>query len=335
MCHFGEGGIERCQHCSETEFLTLIKVALNVAPPRPAYQIVAPMVPHHSNLGHPLSTKYNYHIDTYGNLMARNIFDHEQASNQHTQPSRHDAAISEMMPRKQQRVHTDQAPFMRNVQGAARTAQQIHSNQLAAPMCDGRAHNQSHQHLPPSSRQNTTTYLKGECEKKSSDQAADQTHPRKEDLEAWTPRMNKLPTACWKDERIFIPLVQAKLANEAYFRHQEQRLNDIWRMYGKERKALAAYQAPPLEETWTPVFEEEEIVECETDPWEEVWGRSVLEGEASMRDILDEDETWPQEAPEKPDVWTREPDGMFSSNALKKLLRVSLLENTLHEKRFG
>ena len=335
MCHFGEGGFERCQHCSDTEFLTIIEFGLNVGPPRPAHQIVAPMVPHHSNLGHPQPTKYNYHIDTYGNLMARNIFDHEQASNQHTQPSRHDAAVGEMMQRKQQRAHTDQAPFARVVQMVAPTAQQIHSNQLAAPMCDGRVHNESHQHLPSSSRHNNTTHLAGKCEKKLSDQAANQSHPRKEDLEVLTPRMNKLPIGCWKDERIMIPLVQEKMAIEAYFIRREQRINDIWRMYGNERKALAAYQAPALEETWAPVFEEEEILEREIAPWDEVWGRSVLEGEASMRDILDEDETWPQEAPEESAVWTREPGGMFSSTALKQLLRVSILEKSLREEEFG
>ena len=150
-----------------------------------------------------------------------------------------------------------------------------------------------------------------------------------------TPRMNIQPSPCWKDERIIFPmiqpLVQEQLANDAYFRHQEQRLNDIWGMYGNEWKALAAFQAPNLEETWTPKFEEEEVLESEIAPWDKVWERSVLEGEASMRDILDEDETWPAEAGEEGDNWTREPDGMLSSTALKELLRVSFLEKKLRE----
>ena len=332
MCYIGEDRIERCQHCSETEFQTLLKFTLNVGPPRPAYQLVAPMAQHHSNIFYQQPSRYNYHIDPYGNSMVGNIFDREQAPNQHTQPSRHDAAISEMMQRKQQRANTDQALSSRHIQRGAPTTQQIQSNhQLASSMCDGRAHNESHQHLPSSSRHSTTSDLTSEYENQTWNQAASQKHPRKEDKDVLTPRMNKLPPPCWGDERIMFPLVQQQLANEAYFRRQEQRLNDIWGMYGKERKALAAFQAPELEETWRPVFEEEEIFECEIAPWDEVWERSVLEGEASMRDILDEDETRPEEAPEEPDIWTREPHGMFSSIALKKLLRVSALQQSLRE----
>ena len=333
MCYVGEGRIEKCQHCSETEFQTLLKFTVNVGPSRPVYQLVAPMAQHHSNIGHPQPSRHNYHIDPYGNSTARNTFDREQAPNQHTQPSRHDAAVSEIMQCKQQRTNTDQASFPRKIQRVAPTAQQIQSNhELASALCDGRAHDESHQHLPSSSRHNTTTDLTSKYESQMSNQAASQKHAREEDMDVVTPRMNKLPPECWKDERIMFPLVQVQLANEAYFRRQEQRLNDIWRMYGKERKALAAFQAPELEETWTPVFEEEEeILECETAPWDEVWERSVLEGEASMRDILDEDETWPEEAPEEPNKWTREPDGMFSSNALKQLLRVLALEKQRRE----
>ena len=290
------------------------------------------MVQHHSNIGNPQSSRYDCHIDPYGNSAARDIFDREKALNQHTQPSRRDAAISEMMQRKQQRANTDQAPFARHIQKGAPTAQQIQSNhQLASPTCDRRAHNESHQHLPPSSRHNTSTEPTGGYENQASNQAASQNHPRYEDMEVVTPKMNKLPLPCWEDEGIMFPLVQEKLANEAYFRRQEQRLDDIWGMYGKERQALTAFQAPELEETWTPVFEEEEVLECEIAPWDEIWGRSVLEGEAFMRDILDEEETCLEEAAQEADVWTREPDGMFSSNSLKLLLRVSVLEKSLRE----
>ena len=335
MCYVAEDSIERCQHCSETEFQTLLKFTLHIGPRRPAHQLVAPMAQHYSNIGDPQPPRYDYHIDPYGNSTARSIFDRERASNQHLQPSRHNAAISEMMLRKQQRKNTDQAPSSRHTQRVAPTAQQIQSNHhLASVMCDGRAHNESHQHLPSSSRHNTTTDLISEYENRTSSPAASQDHPQEEDVEVLTPRMNKLPPPCWRDERIILPLVQRQLANEAYFRRQEQRLNDIWGMYEKERKELVASQGPALEETWTPIFEEEEILECEIAPWDEVWDRSVLEGEASMRDILDEDENWPEEeAAEEADenVWTREPDGMFSSTALKTLLRVSFLEKSLLE----
>ena len=337
MCYIGDGEIERCQHCSETEFQTLFKITLNVGPPRPAHQLVAPMVQHHSKVGHPQPSRYNCHIDPYGNSTARIIFDRDQASNQHTQPSRRDAAVGEMMQRNMQRANTDQALFTRHIQRASPTAQQIQSNhQLASPMCDGRAHNEIHQHLPSSSRHHPTTDMTDEYENQASNQAASQNYVRREEMEVVTPRMNKLPPlACWKDERIMFPLmfplVQEQLANEAYFTRQEQRVNDIWGMYGKEREALAAFQAPKLEESWTPVFEEEEILECEIAPWDEVWKRSVLEGEASMRDILDEDETWPEEAAEEAGNWTREAGGMFSSTALKQLLRVFILEDSLRE----
>ena len=127
------------------------------------------------------------------------------------------------------------------------------------------------------------------------------------------------------------PLVQQQMANDAYFIRQEQRLDDIWGMYGEERKALAAFQAPHLEETWTPEFEEEEVLETEIAQWDEVWKRSVLEGEASMRDILDEDETWPAETGEEGDNWTRKRDGMLSSTALKQLLLVHFREKSLRE----
>ena len=290
------------------------------------------MAQHHSNIGYPQPSRYYYHIHPYGNSTARIICDREQASNQHAQLSRHDAAIGEMMQRKQQRANTDLAPFSRHIQRAAPTAQQKQSNhQLASAMCDGRAHNESRQHLPYSSRHSTTSDLTDDYENQTSNQADSQDHSREEDMGVLTPRMNKLPPPCWGDERIMFPLVQEQLATEAYFRRQEQRLNDIWGMYEKERKELAAFEAQKLEETWTPVFEEEEILECEMAPWDKVWERSVLEGEASMRDILDEDETWPEEAAEEADVWTREPDGMLSSNTLKQLLRVSILEKSLRE----
>lgn len=336
MCCVGDGRVERCQHCSETDFHTLLNIILNVGPPRPAHQLVAPIVQHHPNVGHPQPSRYNYHIDPYGNPTATNIFDLELAMNQHTQRSEHNATISERMQRKRQRANTDQAPFTGHIQREAPTAQRIQSShQLASPICDGRAHNESHQHLPSSSRHNTTTDLTGKYENQMSNQAASQKYARREDLAVVTPRMNLRPLACWKDERIIFPLlqplVQEQLANEEYFRDQEERLNNIWGMYGKERKALAAIQAPSLEESWAPVFEEEEILECEAAPCDEVWKRSVLEGEACMRDILDEDETWPEEAGEEGDNWTREPDGMFSSTALKQLLRVSILEQSLRE----
>ena len=184
--------------------------------------------------------------------------------------------------------------------------------------------------LPSSSRQSSVQDLPGEEGRPGPSRDVSQYRTRRQEMES-TPGMNRLPFPCWQNNCYMLPLVHEKVTEREYYRHQDARLNDIWGMYGKEREALAACHTPEPDETWTPVFEEKEIVEHDRPQWEEIWERSVLGGEATMRKILNEDETWPPEAPTNPDIWTREPGGMLSSAVLKQLLRVLTLEASLRE----
>lgn len=153
-------------------------------------------------------------------------------------------------------------------------------------------------------------------------------------MEVLTAGMNKLPPPCWGDERVILPLAQEQLREEDLYRRQEQEMDDIWGMYAKEREALAAVYNPEPEKHWTPVFEEPGIWERKTPLWDEVWAHSVLGGEAWMRNLLGENETWPQEPPEEADIWTREEGGMLSAAVLKRLLRVFTIQAVQEEERF-
>ena len=332
MCYFGEGRVKRCQHCSETQYQKLL---LNLGLARSAHRTVATMAQHQSNMDHPQASRYSYHVDQYGYSTARKIFDFEQAPTQFTQPfSGYDAASVEMMPRKQQRANMDQASSSRHIQRTASSTQNIqNSHHVTSARPDVRAHNEGYQHLPSSSRHHTaTTDLTSE---RSHSQTPSQSQPPYEDMEVVTPGMNKLPPPSWEDRKVISPLVRAQLDEEELHWRLERRLNDIWAMYGKEREALTAFQAPEVEETWTPEFEEQEddddILESEIPLWDVIWERSMFDGEASMRDILDEDKTRPQETAEELDIWTRETGGMLSPTVLRQLLRVLVLQKSLRE----
>lgn len=149
-------------------------------------------------------------------------------------------------------------------------------------------------------------------------------------MEVLTPGMNKLPHPSWEDEQVILPLVKQQLRQDRYFEHQEQKLDDIWAMYGKEREVLAACHTPEPEEIWTPEFEEE-ILEREVPLEDEIWARSTLEGEAWMRNILEEIEAWPQAPPEEADIWTREDGGMLSAAGLRRIWRIFTLQASLEE----
>ncbi|CAF9942441.1 MAG: hypothetical protein ALECFALPRED_009753 [Alectoria fallacina] len=197
----------------------------------------------------------------------------------------------------------------------------------------GRGRKERHLDPPSSSRQHAITDLTGEDEDQGTIQKTSQNHSRIEDMEVLTAGMNKLPPPCWGDERVIRLLVQQQLKDEEFFEHQEQELDDIWAMYGKEREALAASHTPEPDETWTPDFQEE-ILEREIPLQEEIWAPSVLEGEAWMRNILDEDESWPQEPREEVNIWTREDGGMLSAAVLKRLSRIFTLQASLEEETF-
>lgn len=283
--------------------------------------------------------------------------EHQIANADQPSSSRHDALVSGTAQRQilkpeqpstsrhnshvdEQRQLSDQASSSgkdtRNY-AAAQGGQQIRSqNQLASKRRDigndratGRGLKEGYRNLPSTSRHHTATDLTDEDEHQDSSEKASQNLPRKEDIEVLTAGMNKLPPPCWGDERIFLPLVQEQLAEEEYFRCQEQGMADVWGMYGKEREALAANITPEPDETWTPEFEEEEILERETPLWEEIWVRSVIGGEAWMRDILDEDETWPLKEPKEADIWMGDQGGMLSSTVLKRLIPIFNLQESL------
>ena len=306
MCYVWEGQIERCQHCSETDYQNLRKVVQNVGPARPTHQLIARMAQHHLNRGHPQPSRQHYDIDPYGNSTARNLSDREQALPQNTRPSssRHDA------------------PF----------GQQTQSNhQLASLRRDGRGQKESFQDLPSSSRHHTVTDLADNREQQASSAKASSNDTCKENMEVLTAQMDKLPPPCWVDEQIILPLVQEQLMQEEFYRRQEQQLDDIWGMYKKEREALAAPHHSPEPETWRPEFDEEKIVEREVPLWEEIWQRSTQQGKACMRYALGEDESWPREAPEEADIWTREPGGMLTAASLRRLAPVFTLQESLRE----
>ena len=193
----------------------------------------------------------------------------------------------------------------------------------------GRGRKERHLDTPSSSRHHAITDLTGEDEDQGTTQKTSQTHSRIEDMEVLTAGMNKLPPPCWGDERVMHPLVQQQLRDEEFFEHQKQEIDDIWAMYGKEREALAASHTPEPDETWTPVFQEEEILEREIPLQEEIWARSVLEGGAWMRNILDEGESGPQEPREEVNIWTREDGGILSAAVLKRLSRIFTLQASL------
>ena len=146
--------------------------------------------------------------------------------------------------------------------------------------------------------------------------------------------MNHLPSPSWENEQIILPLVQEQLRNEEFSESQEQRLAEIWAPYERERQALVASNIPEMEETWTPEFEEDENLTRETPLEEEIWARSVLNGEVSMRSILSEDDTWPHRpSAEEAEIWTRDNGGMLSSPKLKRILRIQTLQALSEEER--
>ena len=300
MCHLWEGNIERCQHCSETDYQNLCKMVRNVGRARPAHQLVARMAQHHLSRDHPQPSRPHSDIDQYGNSTARSLSNREQAltHNTRTSSSRHDAPLGQQTQR---------------------------NHQL------GRGQRESHHQQPSSSRQHTVTDLADKSEHQASSEKTSENDTCKENMEVLTARMNKLPPPCWGDEQLMLPLVREQLMQEEFYRRQAEQLDDIWGMYAKEREVLAAPYHSPEPETWTPEFEEEEILERETPLWDEIWERCVQQGEACMRDVLDEDENWPRRAPEEADIWTRELDGMLTAASLRRLVPVFTLQELLRE----
>lgn len=371
MCYVWEGKIEKCQQCSEYDFQRVLRAVWNIEPARSTHQFIARTAQQPLNTGHPQSSRHDARIDLHRDLTVENTRSHERDLTHQVQPSssRHDVPINETAQHKRQNIYADQRSSSRHnarvdgaaqpgqqeknavqactLRQAARTASIAQSGQHAKdqdPSCSsmhnahsdwawGRQRTEGRRDPPSSSRQHATTVLTSQDEHQGKSQRTCQNHPRVEDMEGLTAGMNKLPSPCWEDEQVILPLVQEQLWHDEYFESQEQRLDDIWGLYGQERQALAASHTPEPEESWTPEFQEEEILERTVPLEEEIWARSVLDGEAWMRSILDEDGSWPRGPSDEADIWTREKGGMLSAAVLRRVLRALTLQASLEEER--
>ncbi len=387
MCYVWEGNIEKCQHCSATDFQNVLRSIYHIEPARPTYQLIARTAQHSLNQGHPQPPRHR-------SSTVENSLDREQDLTHQARPSsssRLDALINETAQRKRQRADTDQpsssarhAPINETAQhkrqkldreqrsnsrhgvriedqcqrgrqgptpdqisslrqdtripGEDQPVQQAQSQDqrtsltrdAGSDQTAGHGQKEKHRDPPSSSKHPTSTDLADEEEARRTGPESSQNESSVEDIDVLTMGMNKLPPPCWGDERVMLPLGQQRLGYEEYSRYQEQELNDIWGMFGKEREALAASHTPEPEEPWAPKVEEE-ILKCEIPLKEEIWARPILEGETHMWNIPNEDETWLQEESEEVDIWTREEGGMLTSTMLRRVLRVFTLQASLKE----
>ena len=261
----------------------------------------------------------------------------------HKSTLRHGGRIEDQCQNGRQGPTPDQTSSLTRdtrMHGAAQLGQQVQSHSQHASsrhdawsdQTNGRGQRERHQDPASSSKHNISTDLTDE-EGEGTNPKTFQNHSRVEDMEVLTAGMNKIPPPCWEDETVILPLVKQELEYEEYCQRKEQKLNDDWAMYGKEREALAASRTPDQEEHWTPDFEEVEVLEPATPLEDDIWARSVLEGEAQMGNIFGEDGTRPQEPPEEANIWTREEGGMLSAAMLRRLLRVFNFQATLEEER--
>lgn len=389
MCFIWEGKIEKCQHCSVTEFQNVLRVVYHIEPTRPTQQTIARTTPRPLNQGHPQPPRQRFPtvenpLDLEQDLtrqarpsssrldaLINGAAQHKRQRENADQPSSstHRASINETPQNKRQKVDLDQKSTLRHggrigdqcqngrqgptpdqtsslsrdtrMHGAAQLGQQVQSHsQHASSRHDAlsdqtnrRGQRERQQDPASSSKHNTTTDLTEEKEDEGTGTKTSRTHSRVEDMEVLTAGMNKIPPPCWEDEQVILPLVKQQLGYEEYCQRKEQELNEHWAMYGKEREALAASHTSDEEEHWTPDFEEVEILEREIPLEEDIWARSVLEGEAHMGNIFGEDGTWPQEPPEEADIWTREEGGMLSAAMLRRLSRVFTFQATVEEER--
>ncbi len=387
MCYVWEGKIEKCEHCSATDFQNVLRSIYHIEPARPTHQLIARTAQHSLNQGHPQPPRHR-------SSTVENSIDREHDLTHQARPSsssRLDALINETAQRKRQREDTDQpsssarhAPINETAQhkrqkldreqrsklrygvriedqcqrgrqgptpdqisscrqdtripGEDQLVQQAQSQgQLTSLTRDagsdqtaGHGQKEKYRDPPSSSKHRTSTDLTDEEEDRRTGPESSQNHSNVEDMDVLTMGMNKLPPPCWGDERIMLPLGQQRLGYEEYSRYQEQELNDTWGMFGKEREVLAASHTPEPEEPWAPKVEEE-ILKYEIPLKRKIWAPLVLEGEAHIWNIPDEDETWLQEESEEVDIWTRDKGGMLTSTMLRRVLRVFDLQASLEE----
>lgn len=257
---------------------------------------------------------------------------------------RHDGPVEEQSQHRGQGPTPNQTSSLRQgarAHGAAQPGQQTQSQDLLAysrrdarsDWANGHEQKESHRDSPSASRHRIITDLTGEAEPQGRIPETSQNHTCIEEIDYVPGGMHKLPYPSWEDEMVILPLARQQLMDEDFFENQERELDDIWGPYAKERQALVDFQASELEESWTPDFEEPEILEREVPLQEDIWERSMLEREIGMRYILDEGETWPRESATEADIWTREEGGMLSAANLRRLWRVFTLGASQEERR--
>ena len=298
MCYQWEDNVEACQNCSYHDFQQVLRAFCNTEPTRPTHQTVSQPAQRPLNADHPQSSKHDARENINKNMRVQN------------------RGVQSGQPAEQQ-----DPPSSSSLNSCTDSARRC---------CPKR----SHQDSPSAPGRHARTDPTGIHGHQGSSRKFSQKHSRAEEIGDLTAGMNKLPSPSWENEQILLPLVQEQLRNEEFSKLQEQRQAEIWAPYERERQALAASHIPEMEETWTPDFEEEEILERETPLEEEIWTHSVHDGGVWMRSILGEDGILSQGlSAEEQEIWTRDNDGMLSSPRLKKILRIQELQASLEEER--
>lgn len=254
---------------------------------------------------------------------------------------RHEGRIEEQRQRGRQGPTPGESSSWRqdtHSHGACQFGRPVQSSALAFSVRDARSdgqtrseHKRTQQDAPYSSRHRTISNLIDEEEYQATSSRDSPSPSGIEDVPVLTAGMNLLPPPCWKDERAMLRLAQQQLMEERYYAHQQRRMYVNWAPYERERAALAAVDNTEPEKIWEPDFEEVEILKTEIPLEDEIWASSVLAGEDWMREILDEDDSWPPQPVAEPNIWTREEGGMLHSSNLKKLLQIFTLQAALEE----
>ena len=129
MCYIWEDRIERCQHCSETDYRNVLGVILNTGYARPTYQLITHTAQQNLSRSHSQPSRQNIPINLPRDSTTETLFDREQALTQGSQPStsRDDVLVNEATQCKRQRLDADQPPSFENntlIEGTAQHGRQ-------------------------------------------------------------------------------------------------------------------------------------------------------------------------------------------------------------------